>query len=328
MRSGDWDLVPDPYRIPRPALISFSGGRTSGRMLKGIIDAYHGKLPDDIVVAFCNTGKEHNKTLDFVHECDTRWNANVHWLEFDPSQPDSTREVSYATASRDGEPLKAAVDTRPTAHLFNPVSRYCSVTTKARRMQKLMLRLGHQHWYAAIGLRADEPTRVEKARKRAGRDRQTPVMPLADAGETKADVTAFWAAQPFDLMLPNMAGVTPLGNCVLCPLKARAKLINALRVMPHEAQWWIDREDEMTARTATVPYKSTPVPVYERANDDDLDSDLKLVGYREPSSDRRSRFHKDGTSYRNLLAEAERLNSINAPMDQGYDVGIDCLCTD
>ena len=38
------------YKIPTPAVISFSGGRTSAFMLKQIINAYEGKLPEDIKV--------------------------------------------------------------------------------------------------------------------------------------------------------------------------------------------------------------------------------------------------------------------------------------
>ena len=37
--------IRNPYRVPRPAVISFSGGRTSGFMLKKIVDAYGGRLP-------------------------------------------------------------------------------------------------------------------------------------------------------------------------------------------------------------------------------------------------------------------------------------------
>ena len=40
------------YKIPTPACISFSGGRTSAFMLKQIINAYGGELPDDIIVCF------------------------------------------------------------------------------------------------------------------------------------------------------------------------------------------------------------------------------------------------------------------------------------
>ena len=43
---------PNPYRVPRPAVISFSGGRTSGYLLRHVIDAYGGRLPEGVFVAF------------------------------------------------------------------------------------------------------------------------------------------------------------------------------------------------------------------------------------------------------------------------------------
>ena len=60
---------PNPYRVPRPAVISFSGGRTSGYLLKHVIDAYGGRLPEGLFVAFANTGMERPETLGFVHIC-------------------------------------------------------------------------------------------------------------------------------------------------------------------------------------------------------------------------------------------------------------------
>ena len=47
----------DPFKINGPALISFSGGRTSAYLLYRIVEAYQGDLPDDIFVTFANTGK-------------------------------------------------------------------------------------------------------------------------------------------------------------------------------------------------------------------------------------------------------------------------------
>ena len=38
----------NPYLIKGPALISFSGGRTSGYMLNHILEAHGGRLPDDV----------------------------------------------------------------------------------------------------------------------------------------------------------------------------------------------------------------------------------------------------------------------------------------
>lgn len=56
----------NPYRIYGPAIISFSGGRSSGYMLHEILMAHEGTLPDDVHVVFANTGKEMGETLDFV----------------------------------------------------------------------------------------------------------------------------------------------------------------------------------------------------------------------------------------------------------------------
>ena len=73
----------NPYKIEPPALISFSGGRTSGFMLKQIIDAYEGVLPKDIYAVFANTGKEMPQTLDFVKDCADKWDIDIIWLELD-----------------------------------------------------------------------------------------------------------------------------------------------------------------------------------------------------------------------------------------------------
>ncbi len=66
-------MTNNPYQIEGPAIISFSGGRTSGMMLRKILDAHGGTLPPDVRVLFANTGKEMLETLDFVRECSDRW---------------------------------------------------------------------------------------------------------------------------------------------------------------------------------------------------------------------------------------------------------------
>lgn len=61
-------MTRDPYRIPGPAVISFSVGCTSGYMLRRILDAHGGVLPDDVAVVLANTSKaahikSHNEKL-------------------------------------------------------------------------------------------------------------------------------------------------------------------------------------------------------------------------------------------------------------------------
>ena len=72
----------NPFLITEPTSISFSGGRTSAYMLYKVLEAHGGKLPDDAIVCFANTGKEHDATLQFVKDCETNWNVKINWVEF------------------------------------------------------------------------------------------------------------------------------------------------------------------------------------------------------------------------------------------------------
>ncbi len=99
----------NPYLVPRPAVVSFSGGRTSGYMLKHIVDAHGGRLPEDIAVVFANTGMERPETLEFVDTCATAWGVPIVWVEYDWDAPHRTRIVDRRTASRGGEPYAALI---------------------------------------------------------------------------------------------------------------------------------------------------------------------------------------------------------------------------
>ena len=87
----------DPFKITGPAVISFSGGRTSGLMLYRILEAHGGTLPDDVKVVFCNTGKEREETLEFVERCSQRWGVPVVWLEYryEAPVPCPTRDADW-----------------------------------------------------------------------------------------------------------------------------------------------------------------------------------------------------------------------------------------
>ena len=234
-----------PYRIEGPALISFSGGRTSAFMLHEILRAHDGVLPDDVHVTFANTGKEREETLRFVHECSVRWGVNVRWLEWLPRTrqtklADRFQEVGYNSAARNGEPFAELVKRK--GYLPNSQMRYCTIELKIRIMGEFMRTLGYKKWSNIIGLRYDEGMRVMKAldRNETGKERHTSVMPLSKAKVTVRDVRAFWGLQPFDLQL-----LSHEGNCDLCFLKGRGKRAEIIRDRPELADWWMEMEMEM-----------------------------------------------------------------------------------
>jgi len=223
----------NPYLIEGPTLYSFSGGRTSAYLLKHCIDAHGGKLPDDHVVTFANTGKEVPETLDFVQECGERWNVPIVWLEYDPEAEHQTRIVNHNSASRAGEPFEALIGKRK--FLPNPVMRFCTTELKIRRMAMFAQKhMGWTSWNSVVGLRADEMHRVERAAERNAKkkDPWTSVTPLAAAGVTKQKVLDWFSDQPFDLRLTvDSEGDTILGNCDLC-LAGETEVVTSKGIFP------------------------------------------------------------------------------------------------
>ena len=223
-----------PYRIEGPALISFSGGRTSAFMLHEIIKAHGGQLPDDVVVAFANTGKEREETLRFVFECGSRWGVLIHWLQWLPRKP-GFEEVGYNSAARNGEPFRDLIDRkqRPPNHM----QRYCTEHLKVRTLMAFAASLGWTSYLEVIGLRYDEGHRILKGLANAEKHGRRNSYPLSKAKVRKADVMEFWASQPFDL------GLKPWeGNCDLCFLKGRRIRERIIRDQPDAVDWWITQE--------------------------------------------------------------------------------------
>ena len=228
----------NPYTITTPTCISFSGGRTSAYMLYQVLQAHGGKLPEEAVVCFANTGKEDEKTLEFVRDCSVNWEVPITWLEFRDTES-KFEIVDFDSASRDGEPFEALI--RKRNYLPNPVTRFCTIDLKIRPIGRYLLSLGmadtktEAENMSMIGMRADEQRRAAKI---ADKSR----IPLVTAGVTKEDVGAFWRQQSFDLGLPNNNGVTMHGNCDLCFLKGGAQVLSLIAEKPERAVWWVRME--------------------------------------------------------------------------------------
>jgi len=147
----------NPYEITEPTVISFSGGRTSAFMLYKVLEAHHMSLPPEAKAIFCNTGKEHEATLDFVRDIEKNWNVPIVWLEFTKQQP-KFKVVDYETASRNGEPFAEIIASKQ--FLPNPVMRFCTTELKIHPITRYIASIWIDEFHTLAGIRADEPSRV------------------------------------------------------------------------------------------------------------------------------------------------------------------------
>ena len=224
-------------------LLCNSGGSTSAYMTERVLLLQkEGKFPGyTFHIVFANTGREHPKTLAFVHKCDQRWrvkyNAHVVWVEavvIDGYKPSEHRRVSFENASRFGGPFedvvaKYGIPNKDFLHCTrelkeNPIMHYMESVgqMKGHIFEKQHVPATYETW---IGIRKDEPRRLKGNRN----GKQLKVYPLADPIWTpsgmvdmacdKLDVLDFWEEMPYELGLPAY-----LGNCVDCHKKNIKKL--------------------------------------------------------------------------------------------------------
>jgi hypothetical protein len=213
--------------VMKPLIIQFSGGRTSGFMTKFLFEHF----PDrEKHVLFENTGREDERTLEFVNECDRRWNLGVAWLEavvhYGERKGTTHKVVTYETASRDGEPFEAVIKKYGVP---NVVFKPCTRELKKNVAKSYIASLGLDDYETAVGIRADEAHRINRENAR----KEKLIYPLADIIRVdQRFVDEWWAKQDFRLDLPHY-----LGNCVMCFQKSLNKLVVIARERPEELEW-------------------------------------------------------------------------------------------
>ena len=255
------DLRPETSYV-----VNVSGGRTSAFMLRMLLDQHHG-LPDNMIVAFMNTGKERNETLDFIHQIETRWNVPIVWLEYTHKpnakgvlgDPKNTYKiVDYATASRNGEPFEQLIKARK--YLPNAVHRICTSELKVGTLNRYMFYahgINKNKFINFVGIRKDEPKRVIRIIKQDCNI----LLPLHEAKIVLSDITKYWQKSDFDLPFPY--NTTLYTNCDLCFMKGKTKLTEIIRNEPERAEWWnhmeefvIDHRDTKTGKLNARFHKS------------------------------------------------------------------------
>jgi hypothetical protein len=212
--------------------ISFSGGRTSAFMTKWLLDNLQDQY--EMIVCFANTGKEREETLQFIDRCDKDFGFNVIWIEAVPDikfiETPTFKIVDFDSASRNGEPFEWLLSNGGIVNQNRPK---CTNILKTIPLNKYTKSLGWKKYYTALGIRSDEPQRLN--REKAKKER---LIYFADfLNVTKSDVNLFWSKQSFDLKLKSYEG-----NCDLCFKKGLRKLMTIVKENPQLTNWWRDME--------------------------------------------------------------------------------------
>ncbi len=209
--------------MSKPVLIaSCSGGETSVMFAAWLLQ--HKSEEYDIRVVFMNTGHEREETLRFMHKCDQHFGLNTTWIEGVFDGIERYKVVTYETAYRNYlkngvDPFEAMIAKWGIPNMGMP---FCSRELKERTLRAFLrdgMGLTKRDYYTALGIRSDEPKRLnwERARKEL-------LLYFAQFGRvTKADVNEWWKNQPFRLNLKSYEG-----NCILCWKKSNRKLYSIL----------------------------------------------------------------------------------------------------
>ena len=255
-------------------------------MVYKILEAHGGTLPSDVHLFFQNTGKEREETLVFIDQIAKRWKVNIVWMEWCRvyGQPDDApwyKLVDFETASRNGEPFTMMLEYyaayRKDVKNLPPVlpnfsNNMCTAYLKVKIGEKHMRAQGYTEWDCVVGIRYDEQKRYHRmmAANDRGGTRWENVCPSYTAGVTKEDVSAFWAAQPFDLGMDS-----DFGNCDLCWKKNEGKLIKTIMDDPSRVIWWSGTEERFgqVFRQDRSDYKTMGWSAEQRSRQTDFDFD-------------------------------------------------------
>jgi len=321
--------LPQTTVMPRLYVMMFSGGRTSAVLAKHI-KSNPDKYPN-VIYVFLNTGKEDEKTLQFVDKCDKEWGLGVLYLEasvnHEKGKGTTYKIVDFETASRNGEPFEAMLKKYP---LPNNKASNCTRELKQRPIDSYLKDLQELNSFKDFAFKINarirnnyfenklwktgrlykyflrkkiksslEIIRVigiradEAHRKSVNAEAEKVIYPLCDEIPfNEKMVRAFWEKQSFDLGLKDFQG-----NCDLCFKKSLKKRLTIIKENPEKAIWWIDMEQK---------YGSEEIPRFDLRTNKSIEELVEMA--QRP------------------FTKAEDLHELSKQQCDLFEIETDCFC--
>lgn len=216
-------------------VINFSGGRTSAYMT---IMCYN--IGD--IVLFCDTGREHPATYDFIKK-------------FEINEHIPVIKIAYNKDGLIG--FDAMFKHQKYKKIPNRMKRICTFELKIFTAKRWLRKQGIQKFVNLIGFRADEQNRILSHKERY--KKVVTSFPLNEMQVTKEIVDNFWANKSYNLTIPNTDIPLPkiLGNCDLCFLKGKDVVMAIMKHFPELADKWIEDEEQAKKMFGHTYFKGT-----------------------------------------------------------------------
>lgn len=200
-------------------VFNFSGGKSSALM------TLLGQPTEDDIILFCDTGREHEKTYQFLDDFEKYEGLTIHRTTYtNKNAPGLTGYDAYMKNRRT---------------LPNVIHRECTIVLKIKQARRYLRELGIRKYESYTGFRADEQGRILDFEERFEGVHTRFI--LNELGINKAMVNEFWANKPYTLDLPPI-----LGNCDLCFLKGINAIVRILQKHPEYGPKWIKDERKGT----------------------------------------------------------------------------------
>lgn len=171
------------------------------------------------------------KSFDFIKSPSNFW-----YKDGFSSKIESIKKVDFESASRNGKPFtdvflyKCAIRIMKGEGLILPNvgQRWCTGDMKEKLLHRYLKNNGILSHTNYMGMRADEPIRVDKIFRKNDKQRLINFdCPMYWENVDKKQVLNAWSGQPIDLGLNHVTGSNEfrdfLGNCVFCHLKKKLK---------------------------------------------------------------------------------------------------------
>lgn len=189
---------------------------------------------DNIIYLFANTGREDERSLEFLKDCSDYFGINILYIEpvlnTKKGKGTTYKVVDFKDLDRSGWFFELGISIYGIPSVAN---KWCNRDLKHTPITKFCNDyFGVDNWCVALGIRIDEMDRFSENYKT-----NNMFYPLVEQKIDSRERNKFWSEQPIKLKIKAYEG-----NCTLCFEKSNRKRMTIAKEHPDKVIWWDEQE--------------------------------------------------------------------------------------